>query len=202
MQSIPNPRKTIFQTLTYDNYFLNQKCDNLIKTMNGMQNNLNHLNRFIRSHYDLCFNVISNIKIITFDSADTIISCIQSDSSGNFVGCNDLSMNYLPCVLNPTLYVDKISKTHMTDVSNCDDLKATKAGLFYNPYYDPYYGPRYGPYYGPYHGPYYNKYYDIFYPYKTNADDDDNDRVQHFNTVAKDHQQPNNASTHIHIHPR
>jgi hypothetical protein len=175
MQSIPNPRKTIFQTLTYDNYFLNQKCDNLIKTMNGMQKNLNHLNGFIRSHYDLCFNVISDIKIITFDSSDTIISCICSDLSGNFMACDDLSMNYLPCVLNPTLYGDKISRTHMTDVSNCHDVKATKAGFFYNPYYDPYYGPRYGPYYGPYYGP---NYYDLFYPYKTNPDDDC-DRVEH-----------------------
>jgi len=74
---------------------------------------------------------MSNVKIVTFDSSDVIISCVHTDTSGNFVSCDDLSMNNLPCVLNPNT---KTSKTHISDVEK---------GFPYYPYPYPHRPPYY-----------------------------------------------------------
>jgi len=116
MSHFKKPQATIFQHLTYDNYFLKLQRDELNHYIDTLRANISELNSFIVSHYDLSFNVKENIKIITFDCSDNIISCIHSDTSGNFVGCSDLSINYLPCVEYP---MNKIAKTHMSDASRC-----------------------------------------------------------------------------------
>jgi hypothetical protein len=156
MQSIlpnHNPKKTLFQNLTYDNFFLNTRCNELMALVHNLQTNVHQLNGFIRSNYDLSYNVLENIKIVAFDSSDNIISCMHTDTSGNFVTCDDLSMNYLPCVINPMNTIQpsgKISKTHITDIS--------KGFPFSYPYY-PYY-----PYYP--HYPYYPGLIDDNYFYR------------------------------------
>jgi len=143
---VHNPKKTLFQNITYDNYFLNLRCNDLSKLVSDLESNVEQLNGFIRSGFDLSLNTLPNIKIITFDSSDNVISCIHSDCSGNFFVCQDLSNDYLPCVTNPIVNGGKISKTHISDIS--------KGYPFSYPYY-PYnpYNP-YNPYY-PYYPPYY-----------------------------------------------
>jgi len=135
-----NPKRTIFQNITFDNYFLMNRCNQLMATIHGLESNVQELNGFIRRNYDLSYNVIENIKIMVFDSSDNIISCMHTDTSGNFVTCEDLSLNnYLPCVINPSQPVVKIAKTHITDM--CD---VSRGYPFYPYSYDPYY---YNPYY-------------------------------------------------------
>jgi hypothetical protein len=145
VRPVHNPKKTLFQNITNDNYFLSLRCNGLLKLVSDLESNVEQLNGFIRSSYDVSSNLLTNIKLITFDSSDNIIACIHSDLSGNFVACNDLSDNYLPCVINPTAKIMKTSKTHISDMS--------KGHPLYNPYY-PYY-PNYPPYYSPYYPSYY-----------------------------------------------
>jgi hypothetical protein len=135
--------------------------------VNDMESNIVSLNNFIRSHYDLSFNVLTNVKIVTFDSSDVILSCVHTDSSGNFVSCDDLSMNHIPCVLNP---MTKTSKTHISDIEK---------GFHYPYHYRPHY-----PY--PYPYPHRPPYYPILY-----RDTEDNPPVlktkpiDHTNDVKK-----------------
>jgi hypothetical protein len=118
-----------------------------------LESNVEQLNGFIRSGFDLSSNTLPNIKIITFDGSDNVMSCIHSDCSGNFFVCEDLSNNYLPCVTNPIINGAKISKTHISDIS-----KGYPFSYPYYPYnpYNPYipYNP-YNPYYPHYYPPYY-----------------------------------------------
>jgi hypothetical protein len=191
-----NPKKTLFQNLTYDNFFLNTRCNELMTLVHNLQTNVHQLNGFIRSNYDLSYNVLENIKIIAFDSSDNIISCIRSDTSGNFLKCDDLSMNYLPCVINPMINTHiiqpsrKISKTHITDIS-----RGYPFDYPYYPYY-PYY-PRY-----PY-GPYYHGLIDDNYLYR---DIDVNKPSQPGQPILPHPIMPpivngQDQGMHIHIHP-
>jgi hypothetical protein len=147
MSYLKKPQATIFQHLTYDNYFLKLQRDDLNHVIGTLQSNISELNRFIVSHYDLSFNIKDNVKIIMFDSSDNVLSCIYSDTSGNFTGCSDLSMNYFPSL---ELSMKKLSKTHISDASRSFPY----GGYPYYPHY-PYGGYPYYPHY-PYGGyPYY-----------------------------------------------
>jgi len=138
MSFFKKPKATMFQHLTYDNYYLKKQCNDMQQMITTLQNNISDLNDFIISHYDLSLNVLENIRIITCDCSDNVIACVHSDLSGNFSKCSDLSGNLLPCVINPDLQIKRSTKTHISDASRCF------------PYGYPYYGyPYYGyPYYG------------------------------------------------------
>jgi hypothetical protein len=142
MANLLNPKATLFQHLTYENYYLKSQNEHLYQLVNTLQSNVSGLNRFVMTHYDLSFNVAEGIKIMTFDCSGNILCCIHSDASGIFSVCDDMSNNnYLPCVINPNKTIKPVSKTHISDASRCfpyDD---------YYPYYYPYYGYGYG-YYG------------------------------------------------------
>lgn len=183
MSQFKRPTGTLFQHLTYDNYYLKLQISDLTRTNHTLEANITELNRFIMSHYDLSFNVIDGLRIMTFDGSGNVLGCIHSDSSGNFVACTDLSNGFLPCVINPMM-VNRVSRTSMCDASRCF------------PYDDyPYY--RY-PYYGyPYYGyPYYAGLYGDDYFYRD------------MSGVKIPNMRPNPAlingpnGTHIHIHPK
>jgi hypothetical protein len=122
MSQLKKPLGSIFQHLTYDNYYLKMQNNDLNRTIRTLQANVFELNRFIIKQYDLSFNILENIRIVTFDGSGSVLSCIHSDESGNFVECSDISTGYLPCTLSPLIVEPmvsqkKISKTHMSDTS-------------------------------------------------------------------------------------
>jgi hypothetical protein len=204
MSQFKKPTGALFQHLTYDNYYLKSQNNELHQVINRLEANIAGLNRFIMTQYDLSFAVMENLRIVTFDGSGSVIACIHSDPSGNFVPCSEMSGGYLPCVLPPMIVSSKkIAKTHISDTSGCDATRDF-------PYDYPYYGYRY-PYYGnryPYYGyPYYPYLYDDDYFYR----DMDMSGVKlpnkqpHMNPV----QPPVHPSlingpngTHIHIHTK
>lgn len=158
MSFIKRPQSVMFQHLTYDNYYLRLQNADLSKSISTLQSNISELNRFIMTQYDLSLNVLENLRVVTFDGSGSVISCIHSDESGNFVPCTEMSGGYLPCVLPPILEPmsvsnKKVSKTHISDASR--DF----------PYDYPYY--RYPYYRYPYYG------YGYPYPYYPYLTDDD-----------------------------
>lgn len=176
MAQFKRPQRTIFQYLTYDNYYLRLQNNELNKTINALEGNLTELNRFITSQYDLSFNVKEGLKMVTFDGAGVMLGCIQSDASGRFVNCLDLSDGYLPYVMNPSV-VDRGPVSRSCDASRCF------------PYDYPY---NYYPYYGNYRYPYYPG---IPFDYYRDMD---------MSGIMMPHHQiiPGTSGTHIHIHPK
>ena len=156
-----NPKATIFQHLTYDNYYLTMQRNDLQQTINTLEANISELNRFIRSQYDLSFNVSNNITLMTMDGSGNILSCLHSDMSGNFMPCFHMHNDHLPSVVNP---VTKFSKTHISDSDRYFHYPYSPHYPHYphSPYYPPYYGgyPYYSPLYG-YGDNYYNRDVDI-----------------------------------------
>jgi len=152
------PKATIFQHLTYDNYYLTMQRNDLQQTVNTLEANIAELNRFIRSQYDLSFDLSNSIKLITMDSCGNVMSCLHSDTSGNFMPCFDMSNGYLPCVMNP---LKQSSKTHISDSDRYFHYPYSPYSPHY-PYYPPYYEryPYYSPLYG-YGDNYYNRDVDI-----------------------------------------
>jgi hypothetical protein len=116
--------------------------------------------------------LLPNIKIALFDGSNNVLSCIHSDSSGNFKFCIDLSDGYLPCVINPSSNSKQTSKTHISDSSRCF----------------PYYGYGY-PYYG-----YGYPYYGYGYPYSL-ADDDYYNREIDVNSIPPHNQNNKNSNS-------
>jgi hypothetical protein len=168
MQDIKKPHTTFLNHLTQDNYFLNEKCNELYKLNETLQRNVQYLNNFVFSTYDISGNYVSNLKIIAYDSSNNIISYICSDSSGNFSTQNkiDLSKNKLNTHLKNTILN---TETHINDSSRCF------------PFYG-YYGGYGFPYYPPYGYPYR---YGYPYLYRDGLTDDDNrdislNNIQHF----------------------
>jgi hypothetical protein len=164
MSQFKRPMGALFKQLTYDNYYLKSQNNDLRQFINRLEANIDGLNRFIMTQYDLSFAVIENLRIVTFDGSGSVIACIHSDASGNFVPCGEMSGGYLPCVLPPILQPmmvssEKVAKTHIYDTSGCDSIRDF-------PYDYPYYGYRY-----PYHG-YRYPYYGYRYPYLHLYDDD------------------------------
>jgi len=149
MQSYKKPHTTFLDHLTQDNYFLNEKCNELYKINDTiqkinkiLQKNVDYLNKFVFSTYNISGNYVSNLKIIAYDSSDNIISYIYSDSSGNFDPTIkiDLSKNHLKNTMKNT-------ESHISDTSRCFPFHCGYGycGGYGFPYYPPYgYGYPYG----------------------------------------------------------
>jgi hypothetical protein len=143
MAQLKRPMSAIFKHLSYENYYLKIQNADLTRNIATLQSNIAELNKFIMTQYDLSLNVLENLRIVTFNKDGGIISCIHSDSSGNFVACDDTSSGYLPCVLTPyTANPEGLENTK----SNQRDSDSTRCFPYYGyPYYPNY---RYGyPYY-------------------------------------------------------
>lgn len=177
MQSYKKPHTTFLDHLTKDNYFLNEKCNELYKINGILQKNIEYLNGFVFSTYELSGSYISNIKIISYDSSDNVISYICSDSSGNFSPQNkiDLSKNFLNNYhLKNTM---KNTESHISDTSRSFPFHGGYGHCGGYGHYGGYghcggYGFPYYPLYG-YGYPYGNPY---LYGSK---DDDDNREIHH-----------------------
>ena len=158
------PHTTFLDHLTQDNYFLNEKCNELYKMNEILHKNVEYLNKFIFSTYDICGNYISNLKIIAYDSSNNIISYICSDSSGNFSSQNkfDLSKN----VLNTHLK-NSMTESHIYDSSRCFPFQGHYGGY---PYFPPYLYP-----YG----------YGYPYLYRDILDNDDDNRDISMNHIPQ-----------------
>lgn len=125
MQRVKKPRATFLEHLTYDNYFLNEKYIHLSKLADTMKAEIEYTNNFINSIYDLCGNYAANIKIVTYDGSNNIISFVCSDASGNF---------------KPTNVIDLSSGQNASDMSRCFPYPY---GYPY-PYHPPFYHFPYG----------------------------------------------------------
>ena len=134
MKRFEKPRATFLEHLTYDNHFLNERYTNLEKMATTMEAELKYLNQFIYSTYDLCGNYASNVKIVTYDGSNNVLSFICADSSGNFKPTIslDVSMNIQ-------------AQQNVADMSRCDVSRC-----FPYPYHRPFPRP-YPPH--PYHPP-------------------------------------------------
>ena len=92
MQRFKTPKKSLFDHLTHDNYFLNERYkeaiglyNESIKMVEILRKDVDYMNKFIYSTYDLSSNNYSpNLKIVAYDSSDNVITYICTDSSGNF----------------------------------------------------------------------------------------------------------------------
>lgn len=176
-------------TSAYINYLLSQncytetKCDELMSMVHSLELNVSHLNSFIQSTYDLCMNSANCAHITTHDSMGNVLSCVNYDSSGNFILCDmDASGNFLPCVLPPMnetmqrgvdcsvnllpfVLPPHIMYRGMEMPPPLPPKKPTTKSRGY-PYPYPYPRPSYPyyPYY-PYYKSYYDSYYSSTYPY-------------------------------------
>jgi len=83
MLNLKKPRKTFIDHLTHDNYYLNEKVNELYRLVEILQVNNDYLNKSIFSTYDFSGNFKTNIKIIFYDSSNNIISYFCTDNSGN-----------------------------------------------------------------------------------------------------------------------
>jgi len=156
MSQFKRPYSTLFKQLTYDNYYLKSQNNELRSVINVLEANISQLNRFIMSQYDLSFNVMENLRIVTFDGSGSVMSCIHSDGSGNFIPCTEMSGGYLPCVLPPMyenampenqeVMGEKVSKTHISDASRDFLYDYPYCGYRYPYFRNPYYGYPYYPY--------------------------------------------------------
>ena len=145
-------------TTAYINYllaekcFLECKCDEMSQLIQTTQSNVDYLNTFIHSTFDLSSGTPNCVHVVTYDACGNTLSCLNSDGLGGFTSCDsDMNGEFLPCVLPPM----------SRDLDKKKPPK--KRGLYdyYNPYYpyyksyyDPYYRPNYDPYYRPYPYPY------------------------------------------------
>jgi len=172
MSLFKKPRSAFMDHLTHDNYFLTEKCNDLMRLNDVLTANLDYMNQFFLSNYDLSGNYLSNIRIVVYDASNNVLSYIRSDASGNFAPAatlTDLSMiRHRHHYTDTSGHVPVSPLTHVGDMSKC---------LPFDHYpYGPYpYGPYpYGPYpYGPYpYGPFpYGPYSDGSYPDVLGGDD-------------------------------
>lgn len=166
-------------TSAYINYLLSQncytetKCDHLMSMVHSLESNVSDLNSFIQTTYDLSTGLPNCAQVKTYDSTGNALSCVNCDSSGNFILCDmDESGNFLPCVLPPmneTMFRSMDCSANslpfflppnrgMVMPPLPPKKPVTKSrGYPYYPYY-PYPYPYPYPYY-----PYYKSYYDPYY---------------------------------------
>jgi len=95
----PQKSHTSFiEYLSEENYYLNKKYNDLFKFVETLQSSLHYTNHFIRSTYDLSGHFLANIKIVSYDSSNNILSSICADASGyfypSFVMIDDISKNH------------------------------------------------------------------------------------------------------------
>jgi len=154
MYDFKKPRKSFMDHLTHDNYYLNEKINELYKLTEMLQVNNDYLNKFIFSIYDLSGNYKTNIKIIFFDSSDNILSYLYSDNSGKlfpYKNPNDISTNTIDMsnilLENETNIKNTIINTnsHILDTSKCFPYGYGYHGYPRFPFYPGYpYGYPYG----------------------------------------------------------
>ena len=124
MQRFKTPKKSLFEHLTHDNYFLNERYNEAARLYNEsskmvevLRNEVDYMNKFIFSTYDLSSNNYrENLKIVAYDSSDNVITYICTDSSGNFSSTISLG-EHLQNISSQTvpLVIDK-------DISNNDPI--------------------------------------------------------------------------------
>lgn len=163
-------------TSAYINYLLSQncytetKCDHLMSMVHSLELNVSDLNSFIQTTYDVSMGSPNCAQVITYDSNGNALSCVNCDSSGNFILCDmDVSGNFLPCVLPPINRGMDCSVNYLPFVLPPNTMSrgmvmpplppkkpVTKPRGY--PYSYPYPYPYPYPYY-----PYYKSYYDPYY---------------------------------------
>ena len=70
MLRFKKPRATFIEHLTHDNFFLNERCNELIRANELLTKDITYMNNFFLSNYDLSGNYLANIKIVTYDISD------------------------------------------------------------------------------------------------------------------------------------
>ena len=150
MHRFKTPKKTLFDHLTHDNYFLNERYNEAIKLYNEsvkmietLRTEVEYLNKFVFSTFDLSSNNYSgNLKIVSYDSSDNVISYICTDSSGNFTSTIPLG--------------EQLKKYPFSDISNNVIITDMSRNIHYvhPPYCHPYCPPYHPPYYPPHRPPY------------------------------------------------
>ena len=55
------------------------------KLLDNMETHLKYTRDFIKKTYDLSGNFIANMKIVTFDSSNNVLSYLSTDASGVFL---------------------------------------------------------------------------------------------------------------------
>jgi hypothetical protein len=147
MAQLKRPMSAIFKHLSYENYYLKIQNADLTRNINTLQSNIAELNKFIMTQYDLSLNVLENLRLVTFNKDGGIISCIHTDSSGNFVPCDDTSSGYLPCVLTPYLANPQVIENTQSNQRDSDGTRCfPNYGYSYYPNYRYGYGYPYYPY--------------------------------------------------------
>ena len=118
-----------YQHLMYENQCLSTKCNELMKMVKTLQNDMECLNSFIMSRYDV---------------SGANVTCVMTDACGNFIPClhTDASGNMIPCVLTSQM---PPQNTIVMDLSGRCIPDASGRCFPYYPYY-PYYS-SYGSYY-------------------------------------------------------
>jgi len=145
MSQYKKPRSAFMDHLTHDNYFLTEKCNDLMRLNDVLTANLDYMNQFFLSNYDLSGNYLSNIRIVVYDASNNVLSYIRSDASGNFAPAatlTDLSMirhryHVHHPIIDTSGHVHVAPLTHVGDMSKC---------FPYGPYPYPYYPYPYGPF--------------------------------------------------------
>jgi hypothetical protein len=175
MSNFKKPRKTFIDHLTHDNYYLNEKVNELYRLTEILQVNNDYLNKSIFSTYDFSGNFKTNIKIIFYDSSNNIISYFCTDNSGNvspYSMSSDISNN-ITDMSNDLMKEDTTMKNTILNTEShiLDNNKCFPYGYGYHHGYPGYHHgyPRYPHGYPRYHHGYgFNNF--------RNDDDDDYDR--------------------------
>jgi hypothetical protein len=77
-----------YQYLQYENQRLSGKCNELMETVKILQQDMECMNSFIMSKYDM---------------SGSNVTCVMTDMSGNFIPClhRDICGNSIPCIMTP-----------------------------------------------------------------------------------------------------
>jgi hypothetical protein len=122
MQRFKTPKKSLFDHLTHDNYFLNERYNESMRLYNEsvkmieiLRMDVDYMNKFIFSTYDLSSNnYYPYLKIVSYDSSDNVITYICTDSSGNLTSSIQLGEHFKKRPHN-----DVSNNINVTDMSRC-----------------------------------------------------------------------------------